>query len=162
MTAKAQTTAASVQALPRTGGNHTFALIALLALLAGCGGSDEDTGEASARMPACAKPRKTIPRPEALPESLPVPPGTLFARVEVPFENQSIASGVSPGSLDSIRSFYGESLDEAGYQEGRGESEPGETEALFSGHGVRGGWRANVIPGCEGAVRLTLVVVSSG
>ncbi|HEV3478617.1 MAG TPA: hypothetical protein VG144_04120 [Gaiellaceae bacterium] len=113
-------------------------------------------------MPACAKPRKTIPRPEALPESLPVPPGTLFARVEVPFENQSIASGVSPGSLDSIRSFYGESLDEAGYQEGRGESEPGETEALFSGHGVRGGWRANVIPGCEGAVRLTLVVVSSG
>jgi hypothetical protein len=131
-------------------------------LLAGCGGSDGDGEEPSATLPACAKPGRTIPRPKALPERLPVPPGTLFTRVEVPFENQSIVSGVSPGGLDSIRSFYGEKLDETGFQEGRGESEPGETEALFSGHGVRGGWRANVIPGCEGAVRLTLVVVASG
>jgi hypothetical protein len=143
------------------GGNHTFALIALLVLITGCGGSDGGSGQVPAALPACAKPKKPIPRPEALPESLPVPPGTVFSRVEVPFENQSVVSGASPGSLDSTRSFYGEELEAAGYQEGRGESEPGETEALFSGQGVRGGWRANVIPGCEGAVLLTLVVVSS-
>jgi hypothetical protein len=70
-------------------------------------------------------------------------------------------SGVSPGDLNSVRSFYNGALDDAGYQQGRGESEPGETEALFSGPGLRGGWRANTIPGCDGAVRLTLVVVEN-
>jgi hypothetical protein len=158
----AQASAASLQALPRTGGNHTSALIAFFVLLAGCGGSNGNGGEAPTTLPPCAKPKQTISRPDALPERLPVPPGTLFTRVEVPFANQSIVSGVSPGDLQSTRSFYGESLEDAGYEEGRGESEPGETEALFSGPGVRGGWRANVIPGCEGAVRLTLVIVASG
>jgi hypothetical protein len=141
------------------GGNHTFALIALFVLITGCGGSGGNGEGTPVTLPACAKPKKTIPRPKALEESLPVPAGTVFTRVEVPFENQSVVSGVSPGSLERTRSFYGEELEAAGYQEGRGESEPGETEALFSGQGVRGGWRANVIPGCEGAVLLTLVVV---
>jgi hypothetical protein len=127
---------------------------------AGCGGSGN--GEAApTKLPSCAKPEQTIPRPKVLSSRLPVPAGTLFTRVEMPFPNQSIVSGVSPGDLDSIRSFYKEGLDDAGYQEGRGESEPGETEALFSGHGLRGGWRANTIPGCDGGVRLTLVVVKN-
>jgi hypothetical protein len=112
-------------------------------------------------LPSCAKPAKTIARPKALPQSLPVPPGTVFTQVEVPFAGQSIVSGVSPGDLEATRSFYEDRLDEAGYREGRGESEPGEVEALFTGGGVRGGWRANSIPGCDGAVRLTLVVVKT-
>jgi hypothetical protein len=136
-------------------------LLALCALsLAACGGSEGDGQTAEARLPACAKPPKTIPRPKALPQSLPVPPGTVFTQVELPFAGQSVVSGVSPGDLEQTRSFYEGRLDEAGYRQGRGESEPGEAEALFTGHGVRGGWRAKAIPGCEGAVRLTLVVVT--
>lgn len=79
----------------------------------------------------------------------------------MPFQGQSVVSGVSPGDLDGTRSFYEDGLDDAGYSRGRGESEPGEAEALFTGHGIRGGWRVNVIPGCDGAVRLTLVVVTT-
>jgi hypothetical protein len=154
--------AASVQALPRTGGNLIRSLFALgLLVLAGCAGSDDDGESASRQLPACAKPAKTIPKPKALPPSLPIPPGSLFTTIEQPFPGQSIATGVSPGSLESTRSFYETALGDAGYQQGRGESEPGETEALFTGGGVRGGWRANAIPECDGAVRLTLVVVKS-
>ena len=154
------TSAASVRILPRTGGNLIRLLIALCAsLLTGCGGSDGGENTAPASLPTCVKLGKTIPRPKTLPQGLPVPPGSVFTRVEMPFEGQSVVSGFSPGSLDQTRSFYEEELDDAGYSQGRGESEPGEVEALFTGHGVRGGWRANAIPGCDGAVRLTLVVV---
>jgi hypothetical protein len=157
----AASSAASVPILLRTGGNLSFSLVAVCVLLAGCGGSDGGADSAPTTVPSCAKPKQTIPRPETLPAKLPIPPGTLFTRVETPFAGQSIVSGVSPGSLGSVRSFFNEKLDEAGYQQGRGESEPGETEALFSGRGERGGWRANAIPRCEGAVRLTLVLVKS-
>ena len=125
-----------------------------------CGGSDGD-GDTAAVLPSCAKPTTTIPRPKALPQSLPVPPGTVFTQVEMPFPGQSVVSGLSPGDLDGTRSFYGDRLEDAGYRQGDGESEPGETEALFTGPGVRGGWRANTMPGCDGAVRLTLVIVRS-
>jgi hypothetical protein len=88
-----------------------------------------------------------------------VPAGTVFTKLETPFRGQAIVSGLAPGDLESTRSFYGDALKDAGYREGRPEAEPGETEALFTGRGVRGGWRANAIPNCDGAVRLTLVVV---
>ena len=32
-------------------------------------------------------------------------------------------------------------------------------ESLFTGKEVRGGWRVNEIPDCEGASKLTLVVI---
>jgi hypothetical protein len=150
-----------VPILPRTGGNLSFSLFALCVLLAGCGGSDGGGDSAPLTLPSCAKPKQTIPRPKALSSKLPIPPGTLFTRVETPFAGQSIVSGISPGSLESIRSFYNEELGEAGYEQGRGESESGETEALFSGRGERGGWRANAIPRCDGAVRLTVVLVKN-
>jgi hypothetical protein len=127
--------------------------------LAACSGSDGGGQPTDARLPACAKPEKTIPRPKVLPQSLPVPPGTVFTQVETPFAGQSVVSGFSPGDLEQTRSFYDDRLGDAGYRQGRGESEPGEAEALFTGHGVRGGWRANEMPSCKGAVRLTLVVV---
>jgi hypothetical protein len=142
------------------GGNLNCLLIALCVLLIpACGGSDSGEEAAPAALPGCAKPAKTIPRPKALPASLPVPGGTVFTQVEEPFAGQSVVSGVSPGNLENARSFYDDTLEDAGYRQGLGESEAGEVEALFTGRGVRGGWRANAIPGCEGAVRLTLVVV---
>jgi hypothetical protein len=134
-------------------------LLALCVLLAGCDGSEPEQQGGPQTLPACARPAEMIPRPAALPSGFPVPAGTVFTKAEKPFPEQHVLSGISPGSLETIRSFYKDGLDEAGYEEGPGESEPGETEALFSGRGVRGGWRANVIPKCDGAVRLTLVIV---
>jgi hypothetical protein len=128
-------------------------------VIAGCGGSDGQQA-APRTLPSCAREAKVIPRPKALPGKFPVPPGTVFAKAEKPFPQQHIFTGVSPGSLVSTRSFYGAELEKAGYQEAGGEFEPGEVEALFTGGGVRGGWRANELPNCDGAVRLTLVIVS--
>ena len=129
-------------------------------MIAGCGGSDSQQG-APRTLPPCAREAKQIPRPKELPGKFPVPPGTVFAKAENPFPDQHIFTGVSPGSLESTRSFYGAELEESGYKQGAGESEPGEVEALFTGGGVRGGWRANELPECDGAVRLTLVIVRS-
>lgn len=129
-------------------------------MIVGCGGSDGKQ-ETPRALPACAKQAQEIPRPKALPGKFPVPPGTVFAKAEKPFPQQHILTGVSPGSLESTRSFYEAELADAGYQQGAGESEPGEVEALFTGGGVRGGWRANEIQECDGAVRLTLVIVRS-
>jgi hypothetical protein len=134
-------------------------LVALSLALAGCGGSGDGGAEAPKVVPSCARQTETIPRPEALPSDLPVPSGTVFTKVERPFRGQAIVSGVSPGNLESTRGFYDDELKDAGYRQGRPEAEPGETEALFTGKGVRGGWRANTMPNCDGAVRLTLVVV---
>jgi hypothetical protein len=142
-------------------GNITHWPLAVLVALAGCGGSGDSGGGAPETLPACAKPADTIPRPEALPGDLPVPAGTVFTKIETPFRGQSVVSGISPGDLEGTRSFYGDTLKDAGYNQGRPEAEPGETEALFTGKGVRGGWRANTIPECDGAVRLTLVVVET-
>lgn len=98
-------------------------------------------------------------RPEALPPGFPVPAGTVFTGSESPFPDQHVVYGVAPGSLDSAKSFYDGSLEDAGFKQGAGESEQGEVEALWTGKGARGGWRANSIPQCDGAVKLTFVVI---
>jgi hypothetical protein len=82
----------------------------------------------------------------------------VFTKTETPVSGQAIVTGLVPGGLEDTRSFYEDSLEDAGYREGRGESEPGEAEATFTGPDSRGSWRANEIPDCD-AVLLTLVVV---
>jgi hypothetical protein len=155
------TRAASVTALRGTVDNLRSLGLASCVLLAGCGG-DGGEGDRSAprALPACAKKEKAIKRPAQLPADLPVPPGTRFVHLSTQFGTQVIATGYVPGTLDDVRAFYAERLEDAGYQQGRGESEAGlEVEALFTGKGVRGGWRANVLRDCEGASFLTLVVI---
>ena len=137
-------------------------VLVVAAAAAGCGGSGGSNGDgAPATLPVCAKPAKTIARPAELPAGLPTPRGTVFTKVEHPFAGQTVVSGVSPGDPADTNAFYGDELEKAGFQAGRGESEPGEFEALFTGKGVRGGWRANVIQDCPDASLLTLVVIET-
>ena len=110
-------------------------------------------------MPACAKAGAEIEAPGDLPADLPVPPGTVFVNAQRPFRNQLVVRGVVPGELGATADFFRDRLPDAGYELGAGDAEPGEAESLFTGPGVRGGWRVNVIPECDGAVRLLLVVV---
>jgi DNA-binding CsgD family transcriptional regulator len=157
-----ETRAASVTALRGTVDNLKSLGLATCVLLAGCGGGEGGEGGRSApkNLPACAKKEKAIKRPAQLPADLPVPPGTRFVQLSTQFGTQVIATGYVPGTLDDVRAFYAERLEDAGYQQGRNESEAGlEVEALFTGKGVRGGWRANVLRDCEGASALTLVVI---
>jgi len=132
-------------------------LLTLAALAVGCGGAREESGPAP-DPPACAGAGTAIERPRGLPEDLPLPPGTVLRSQQRPFPGQLVVRGVVPASIEDAASFFVDELENAGYALGRGDAEPGEREALFTGHGFRGGWRVNAIPNCE-AVNLTLVVI---
>jgi hypothetical protein len=108
---------------------------------------------------ACAGSPAGIARPAELPESFPLPPGTKLTKRETPFEGQAVIEGVVPASLEEAAGFFEAELEASGFQPGRRESEPGEVEGLFTGKELRGGWRVNAIDGCEGASKLTLVVI---
>jgi hypothetical protein len=94
-----------------------------------------------------------------LPDDFPLPPGTKLTSSKAPFEGQSVIEGAVPGGLDDVAAFFDAELEDAGYAAGRHDSEPGEVERLFTGEGLRGGWRVNDIPNCEGASKLTLVLI---
>jgi hypothetical protein len=126
---------------------------------AGCGGSEEEASRPVPRVPACAGEGQTIPRPRGIPRELPLPPGTELHATERPYPDQVVVRGAVPGELEDAASFFEDELPDAGYRLGRGDAEPNEREALFTGNGVRGGWRVRAIPACEGAVTLTLVVI---
>jgi hypothetical protein len=103
--------------------------------------------------------KKEIPRPEVLPGDFPLPPGTKLTASRTPFEGQGVIEGAVPGGLEDAAAFFGDELEDAGYAAGRRDSEPGEVESLFTGESLRGGWRVNDIPDCEGASKLTLVLI---
>lgn len=130
----------------------------LLTLLAGCGGGG-DASRTAGPLPPCAGVKKEIPRPELLPADFPLPPGTKLTASKTPFEGQGVIEGSVPGGLEDAAAFFDDELEDAGYASGRRDSEPGEVESLFTGKELRGGWRVNDIPDCEGASKLTLVVI---
>jgi hypothetical protein len=135
--------------------NPTYPILCLL-LLAGCGGGD--ASRTAGPLPTCAAVGREISRPSTLPDDFPLPPGTKLTASRTPFEGQAVIEGAVPGGLEDVAAFFGDELEDAGYAAGRGESEAGEMEALFTGREVRGGWRVNDIPGCKGASKLTLVL----
>lgn len=131
----------------------------LAALAAGCGGggAPEAVGPPPV-LPACAGKGAAIATPDELPDGFPLPPGTVFRIEQRPFPGQVVLRGAAPLDLDGAASFFERELGKAGYQVGRQDSERGEREALFSGEGLRGGYRANAIPECE-AVQVTIVLI---
>jgi hypothetical protein len=143
----------------RPGPRNVTSLILYLALLVGCGGGSSDAEPPTGPLPACAGAKKEIARPALLPKDFPLPPGTKLTTSRTPFEGQGVIEGAVPGGLDAAAEFFGDELEDAGYAAGRRDSEPGEVESLFTGKSLRGGWRVNVIPNCEGASRLTLVLI---
>lgn len=125
----------------------------------GCGGGGgTDAGPEPRPIPACARAGPAIERPDELPDGFPVPPGTRLTAVRRPFPGQVIVDGFLPPTLETARKFFTERLPDAGYRLGRGDAERGEVEALFTGHGVRGGWRVRELRDCP-ALTLTLVLI---
>jgi hypothetical protein len=133
-------------------------LILCLSLLTGCGG-DGDPKRTAGPLPPCAGVKKEIPRPPLLPDDFPLPPGTKLTHSRTPFEGQGVIEGAVPGGLEDSAAFFDDELEDAGYAAGRRDAEPGEVESLFTGKDLRGGWRVNTIPDCEGASKLTLVLI---
>jgi hypothetical protein len=88
-----------------------------------------------------------------------LPPGTVITSSARPYPGQLVVAGVVPADLDGAADFFGDELPAHGFELGFGDSEQGEAEAPFTGHGVRGKWKVNDIADCPQAVTLTLVVI---
>jgi hypothetical protein len=134
------------------------------AILGGCGGDDGNSSSVSAdqkapAIPACAKAGKAVPRPKDLPADFPLPPGTVIASSQSPHTGQLLIRGIVPADLQDAATFFTDELPDRGYQLGLFDSEQGEAESPFSGHGFRGKWKVNGILNCPNAVTLTLVLI---
>jgi hypothetical protein len=143
--------------------SHTLARgLAALLLLAGCGGGgggDGGDGEGlGGPIPECAKTFPEVDPPRRLPKEFPLPPGFVFTLARYDDPGRFSLSGVVRGSLDSVAGFFEEELPERGYTIGRGDAEPGEKEAPFTGNGYRGAWRVNMIQDCP-AVTVGIILV---
>lgn len=141
-----------------------MALALAAGALGGCGGGDDDSSSSSSEggapaVPACGKRGSSISRPSGLPPDFPLPPGTVITSSQRPHPGQLLIGGVIPADLRGAAVFFTDELPARGYQLGIGDSEQGEAEAPFSGHGFRGKWKVNGILNCPNAVTLTLVLI---
>jgi hypothetical protein len=136
---------------------RAFAPVPLLlgVLCASCGG--ESSAEASS-LPACAGAGSAIARPAALPDSFPLPEGTVLesSRRQSGF---TVVDGHVPGELEAARDFFAEELPSAGYELEGGDAEEEEAETEFGGP-AEGKLKLRSVPGCEGALTLELAVRS--
>jgi hypothetical protein len=128
------------------------------ALLAGaCGGSSDDQG-VGGPLPQCAKKFPPVEAPSQLPKALPLPPGIVLTLARYDDPGRFSLSGVAPGDVEGVAGFFEDELPERGFRVGRGDQEPGEKEAPFSGRGYRGAWRVNAIRDCP-AVTVGVILV---
>lgn len=136
-------------------------LVAVVLATTSCGGGAASSNDAATTLPACARAGTAIELPDEMPADFPLPAGTRITSARRPFPGQVVVDGVVPLDLGAARAFFTERLPRAGYRVGRGDSEAGEVEALFTGDGVRGGWRVRRLPDCP-ALTLTLVFIGLG
>ena len=116
----------------------------------------------NAALPECAP---VIATPRGLPTNFapnfPLPPGLrLFKSAQLNNNPNALQIvGYVPLNLqDSIR-FLLERLPQSGYTLGRGDSEPGEAEATFSGNQWRGGFLITTVNGCPTVTEWGIVVI---
>jgi hypothetical protein len=138
-----------------------IAIASVAALASGCGGGGETEASPAPRagaLPACAGSAAAVALPEGVPSDFPLPPGTRVTSASSLTETQHVVAGVVPADLQGAAGYFDRTLPERGYRVGVGDSEGGEAEAPFTGHGFRGRWRVNEIPDCA-AVKLTLILI---
>jgi hypothetical protein len=122
--------------------------------------TDGSNSDGSVRsLPACARTGPAVTPPSWFPHSFPLPKHTVLTghrRVPGGFV---IVEGVEPLDVLNAARFLVRELPKAGYRLGQGDSEPGEAETDFSGHGVAGRVKVRVIPGCSQATSIVVGIV---
>ncbi len=106
-------------------------------------------------LPGCVGPIKRKPLPRGW--TVPLPPGTVPTQLVTGAIQQVV--GFAPGNFDGVVAFFRVDLARRGYRSFNFDSEFGESEALFRGHGVNGQWRVNTVPGCGGASVVSVAVL---
>jgi hypothetical protein len=137
--------------------------VGLLVVLSGCGSAATSPSSTAVNaadlqnLPACAYVGTPIGRPAAFPATFPLPPGTVLNYQESRSGGRIIIGGVAPSTAHDVAVYWEQAMPQAGYRQTSGESEPGEAEASFEGHGYRGRWKVNDMPDCPNIVMLSLV-----
>ena len=106
-------------------------------------------------LPGCVGAIERKPLPPGW--NVPLPPGTVPTQLVTGAIQQVV--GFAPGKFDGVVSFFRRDLVRRGYRSTSFDAEYGESEALFSGHGIDGQWRVNTVPGCDGANVVSVAVI---
>jgi len=107
-------------------------------------------------LPHCAQLGKAIARPATVPAGFPVPEGTRFSELTTNAAGTRLVLGYAPLGLGAATRWFRREVPQAGYRFTSADAELVEAEARFTGNGIVGLWRVNVIRGCANAVVVTL------
>lgn len=111
-----------------------FLMIVACALLAGCGGGDDESSSVTAACPAA--PRELAEAP-ALPPGFPSPPEVTYTR-NLQAGPAQIVSGYWQGDIDEAFEGYKDAFAESGYEITKEEQEAVDAEVNFAGQEVSG------------------------
>lgn len=137
------------------------AVVALVAAAAAfaLGPPRADRSAAPAGLPPCASSHARVARPAGL-RAFPLPTGARLETTTTEY-GYTVVSGVVPGAINPVRDLLLARLPAIGYRLGAGDSETGEAEAAFTGHGVRGRYVLRTLFSCPGALSLRIAVRSA-
>lgn len=114
-------------------------------------------------LPACTPPiAKPLDPPANFPR-VPFPAGTKFYKAGTLNNDPNYMEvvGYAPLQIDDAVRFVIDELPKAGFDLGRGDSEPGEAESIFVSSAWRGGLRLSTVMDCDTITSWVVVVIKS-
>jgi hypothetical protein len=142
----------------------TAALVAVLLLLAGCGGKGEssdpqgDSFSAAADTSTCVVDATQVSSfPDGYPDAFPLPGGTVLYNVEDRGADGVIATGVTRTAFKDVLAALNGAAQKAGYKVTSGETEEHDAEANWTGNGYTGRWAIKESSSCPGETVLQLL-----
>jgi hypothetical protein len=133
--------------------------LALIAVLAGCGGSasstaddaDEEEFSAAADRSTCLADATAVDSlPDGYPADFPMPPQTVVYDAEDRGEEGVVVTGVTDLPFTDVLDALNGPAQDAGYEISDGETEEHDAEASWAGNGYRGRWAIRESAGCPG------------
>lgn len=144
-------------AYPRTVTRWPTLLV--LALVTGCGGSEEPRAAAVSpaptsapavqAVPTCAPTPSTLAWPEPVPDDLPVPPSAALTEVQKRTDGLTVVTFSTSTSIRQAVLFLIEAMPRAGYTLARGDAENTEADAPFVRGDLRGVMRMIAVEPCR-------------
>ena len=130
-----------------------------LALVAGCGGSDEPAAQATPAAPpsapavqaepSCSAGPATLEWPQPVPADLPVPPSATLTDVQKRTDGLTVVTFSTSTSIRQAVLFLIEQMPKAGYTLARGDAENTEADAPFVKGNLRGVMRMIAVEPCR-------------
>jgi hypothetical protein len=132
--------------------------VAAVLIITGFAAFSRQNSSDAAPLRVCGQQHASVAAPGELPSSYPLPQNTIITRVQR-VRGVVVVTGIQPLAIREAGRFLITALPKAGYRLGRGDSEAGEAETDFLGHGAVGRVKVRTIPGCAHATHLVIALV---